>query len=379
MKKKLEAMLLVGVPEHDADIEYAGGFRAISPVVLLCANAKRYLVVSSLEYGRACQAIHTAGISGHVNVLNSSQLGLKGRKAAQVSEWALKVVRDAGVRCVTVPGNFPHAVAKRLIKAGIKLVIAKQALFPQRQVKSKKELINITESQQAAIIAVRSAIALIAKTSITAEGFLKLGTELLTSEAVRRMISQVLLEHGCFSRETIVAGGRQAANPHDIGSGPLPAHEAIVIDIFPQHMVHGYWGDLTRTVVKGKPSAKLKKMYQAVKAAQSAALAKIKPGVQAKSVHRAAVEEFLHRRYETRIEEGVPSGFIHSTGHGVGLAIHELPTIGSATTRLRSGNVITIEPGLYYPDIGGIRIEDTVVVTPSGWRYLVPCEKKFEI
>jgi len=379
MKKRLGAILLVGIPEHDADLEYAGGFRAGSPVVLLCIGVKKYLVVVGLEYGRACKVIHSAGKSGRVKVLNSSQLGLKGRKAAQVSEWALKVVQDAGVRRVTVPGSFPHAVARRLTKAGIQVIIAKQPLFPRRQVKTREELARITQSQQAAVIAIRSAITLIAKTSVTTEGFLKLGTELLTSETVRRVISGVLLEHGCFSRETIVAGGRQAVNPHDVGSGPLPAHEAIIIDIFPQHLVHGYWGDLTRTVVKGKPSAKLKKMYQAVKAAQSSALARIKPGVQAKSVHMAAVEEFSHRRYETRIEEGVPIGFIHSTGHGVGLAIHELPTIGSANTRLKSGNVVTVEPGLYYPDLGGIRIEDTVVVTPTGWRYLVPCEKKFEI
>ena len=379
MKKKSVAMLLVGIPEYDADIEYAGGFRAISPVVLLCINAKKHLVVSGLEYGRACKTIYSAGKSKRVNVLNSSQLGLKGKKAAQVSEWALKLVQDAGVRSVTVPGDFPHAVAKRLIKAGIKVIITKQALFPRRQVKSSKEIANITESQQAAVIAVRSAIALIAKTSITNDGFLKLGTELLTSEAVRRLISQVLLDHGCFSRETIVAGGKHAANPHDVGSGPLPAHEAIVMDIFPQHLEHGYWGDLTRTVVRGNPSAKLKKMYQAVKAAQSAALAKVKPGVQAKSVHMAVVDEFSRRHYETKIEEGIPSGFIHSTGHGVGLAIHESPTIGMSTARLKSGNIITIEPGLYYPDIGGIRIEDTVVVTPTGWRYLVPCEKKFEV
>jgi Xaa-Pro aminopeptidase len=206
-----------------------------------------------------------------------------------------------------------------------------------------------------------------------------LRNELLTSERVRRAILRTLLEHDCFAREVIVAGGAQAADPHVQGEGPLRASEAIVLDIFPQHLGHGYWGDLTRTVVKGKPPAELKRMYGAVKAAQMAALRAVRAGVQGASVHGRAVAEFKRRGYETREIKGRAAGFIHGTGHGLGLAIHEAPSVSAAEGRLRAGNVITVEPGLYYPDAGGVRIEDAVVVTRTGCRLLARCEKRFEV
>jgi Xaa-Pro aminopeptidase len=188
-----------------------------------------------------------------------------------------------------------------------------------------------------------------------------------------------LLEHRCRGEETIVACGRDAADPHERGSGPLSAREAIVIDIFPQHMEHGYWGDLTRTVVKGQPGPKLVALYRAVKEAQRAALKAIKPRVQVCTVHKAAQQVFEKAGFATGITDGFPQGFIHSTGHGVGLDIHEPPSLGDSTARLREGQVITVEPGLYYRTLGGVRIEDTVVVTKEGWRYLVPLEKKFQL
>ena len=131
--------------------------------------------------------------------------------------------------------------------------------------------------------------------------------------------------------------------------------------------------------MRGRPSRELRKMYQAVKRAQEEALRAVKAGVKGSTVHRRVVAEFERRGYATREENGRQVGFIHGTGHGVGLAIHEAPGVGLRDVRLRSGNVITVEPGLYYPDVGGVRIEDTVVVTPAGWRYLVPCEKRFEV
>jgi Xaa-Pro aminopeptidase len=196
---------------------------------------------------------------------------------------------------------------------------------------------------------------------------------------VKRLIERVLLDHGCSGKNTIVAGGEQGADPHEQGHGPLLARRPIVIDIFPQHTRSGYWGDLTRTVVRGAAGHELRRMYAAVRAAQAAALAKIRAGARCSAVHKAAAEELAGRGFETGARNGRPAGFIHSTGHGVGLAIHEAPSVSRFGGRLEAGNVITVEPGLYYPGLGGIRIEDTVEVTKTGWRYVVPCEKRFEI
>ena len=248
-----------------------------------------------------------------------------------------------------------------------------------RAVKSGEEVKKIQESQQAAVIAMRAAMALIASAEITRRDGLAIRGRALTSEMVRRLITHTLLEQDCSGKGTIVACGPQSVDPHALGTGPLMAHQPIVIDIFPQHEAHGYWGDLTRTVVRGTPTPALRRMYHAVRAAQGAALATIRAGVSCRRVHRAAADEFVRRGYDTRAIDGRAVGFIHSVGHGVGLAIHEWPRVSLNDTRLRKGHVITVEPGLYYPDIGGIRVEDTVMVTTDGWRGLVPCEKRFEI
>jgi Xaa-Pro aminopeptidase len=133
-------------------------------------------------------------------------------------------------------------------------------------------------------------------------------------------------------------------------------------------------------VLKGKASRKVKHMYHTVKRAHAAALRLVKSGVATKTIHQAAVDSIAARGYVTGRSEVGLQGFMHSTGHGVGLAVHEEPSVGqSGISRLRCGDVITIEPGLYYADTGGIRIEDTVVVTSTGYQYLAPCEKVFEI
>jgi Xaa-Pro aminopeptidase len=201
----------------------------------------------------------------------------------------------------------------------------------------------------------------------------------LTSEIVRRLIHKTLIDHDCAGVETIVAGGDQATDPHERGHGILFAGQAIIIDIFPRSEKTGYWGDLTRTVCRGTAAPELKKLYHAVKAAQQAALRAVKPGVCADDVHAAAKVVFEKRGYKTEEVNGRHVGFIHGTGHGVGLDIHELPRVGTSGEILELGNIITVEPGLYYPGLGGIRIEDTLVVTEKGWRYLAPCAKKFEL
>jgi Xaa-Pro aminopeptidase len=147
------------------------------------------------------------------------------------------------------------------------------------------------------------------------------------------------------------------------GSGPLKSDEPIVIDLFPVEEKSGYYADMTRTVVKGEPSADLLAMFDALRQAKQLGTSQVKSGVSGADIHQAVVDFFKDQGYESNSR-----GFIHNLGHGVGLQVHELPTVGPAGKPLVSGNVITIEPGLYYPGIGGVRLEDIGVVTKSGFE-----------
>lgn len=366
--------MLIGGAADCPDMEYASGFRAVDPVVFLKKGRQAHLVVPELEFGRASKTARRG-----VQVHTPRQLGVGRGKQRSLDAWALALARHTGLRHVRVPFFFPYGVAARLARAGIRAAVATGSLFPERAMKTPEEVHRITESQQAAVIAMRAAIRQIASARIDGRGYLRWSGGALTSRDVRQTIMKVLFQHDCTGREIIVAGGEDAVDPHQVGEGPLRAHEAIVIDIFPQHQSHGYWGDLTRTVVKGAPPAELRRVYQAVKAAQAAALSRVRPGVKCSSIHSAAVAEFERRGCRTFDQNGTKVGFIHGTGHGLGLAIHEPPWISRADGWLKSGHVITIEPGLYYPGIGGVRIEDTIVVTAGGWRHLAPCEKRFEV
>ena len=336
---------------------------------MLYNKEKRVLIVPKLEYGRAIRR------AKNTKILTAELLRATGKKHP-----VLQLLRNEKIKKVSVCGGFPYDLACILQKGGVKVQILKTAPFVKRERKTTDEIRKMRETQQAAVIAMRSAISMIAHTTITSDRHLLFQKKIMTSESIRFAIMRMLLDHKCSGKEVVVACGKQAADPHEPGYGPLYANEPIVLDIFPRHMEHGYWGDMTRTVVRGKASPEIKNMYYAVKAAYNAALTRVKPGVCYKTIHQAAFDEIAQRGFITQEKDGRPEGFFHGTGHGVGLAIHEAPGVSKGNKqRLQSGHVITIEPGLYYPEIGGIRIEDTIIVTPGGWRYLVPCEKRFEI
>jgi len=204
-----------------------------------------------------------------------------------------------------------------------------------------------------------------------------------TSEGVHAIIDKILSAHGCESPEGhIVAGGKQSAEPHEAGSGRLRRGEPIVIDIYPRSKKSGYFADMTRTVCVGKPPAQLQKMYAAVLQAQELALSMIKPGVNGKDIQQAVEKYFASAGFKTSgkgKEFTYAEGFVHGVGHGVSKKLHANPKINRTGGILKIGDVVTVEPGLYYKRIGGVRIEDMVVVTKQGHRNLTRFSKKFSI
>jgi len=202
----------------------------------------------------------------------------------------------------------------------------------------------------------------------------------LTSEKLRAIIDIAIIQAGGLASHTIVAGGRQACDPHEQGHGVLRAHEPIIIDIFPRSQKTGYFGDITRTVVKGRANESARRLYQTVARAQEIGFEKIESGVAGAEVHKAVKEFFDGQGYKTGRRDGCMQGFFHGTGHGLGLEIHETPRISATSSDyLRAGHVVTVEPGLYYQEIGGIRLEDVAFIASNNPRNLTKFEKVLEV
>lgn len=366
----LDALLFIGDSFCESDMYYLSRFFSFDRFAIL-ASDKIVLLVSSLEQGRAvlesCADV----------VASTSEYGIHEKlKASERPEEAyllalLEFLRDQEVSRIGVPRRFPAGFFYSLSKE-FSIRIVESPVSNWREIKCQEEIDAIRSVQRSCELAMRSAVKLISKSKIINEK-LYLGGKPLTSEKVRGAIEVALLREGCEAVDTIVAGGASAANPHARGSGALPAGGPIVIDIFPRSRSTRYFADMTRTVTKGEPDLKLIEIYQAVLEAQTAALSMLQAGADGREVHAKVCQVFDNYGFYERDK----SGFIHSTGHGIGLEIHELPSISEAGSILKSGSVVTVEPGLYYPDIGGVRLEDLAVIRKGGCENLTEFEKRF--
>ena len=195
------------------------------------------------------------------------------------------------------------------------------------------------------------------------------------SEEAKAVLDQVLESHGCESPENrIVAGGVGTFEPHYRGEGVIERNQPIVIDIYPRSRESGFYADMTRTVCLGEPSPELQAMYSAVQQAHTTSVATLRSGTHCSDVHKASVDVFESLGYKTTGEGTLfkyAEGFVHSVGHGLGRNVHEEPKVGMTSVDvLQAGDVITIEPGLYYKHIGGVRLEDLFVITETGYEQL---------
>jgi len=370
MKKPAPVHILISSEKNTANIRYLCGAEPPEAAMLIQTGRRGTLIVAEMETNR----LHRS-VSRGIIVLHPGMIGSSWKKGA--ADWIKKSVAE---KKLSVDADFPPGIAEKLRRSGYKIKISEEPVCPQREIKTADEISAVQNAQRSAVAAMNAAIQQIAAAKPGKDGILRSGKTILTSEMVRATICHVLLDLDCIATETIVACGPHSADPHERGTGPLRAGQPIVLDIFPRSGKTGYWGDLTRTVCRGAAPAKLKKMYHAVKAAHAAALKAVKAGSWTDDVHAAAAEELKRRGFKTEPINGIPQGFIHGTGHGVGLEIHEAPRVSSANhQKLKAGNIITIEPGLYYPEIGGVRIEDTVLVTKDGYQMLDSCQKKLEI
>ena len=355
------------------DVRYATGLVAADPFFLLADGPRLHLLVSALEAARARKTCPAARLH------TPAELFPGGVRPPPPGAQVLALVRKLRFRAVRVGPYFPHGIARALERGGVRVELVPGPAFPRRAVKTRREVACIAQAQRAAAAALRAAVACIRGAAVARSGELRHAGRVLTAERVKELIARTLQAHGCSAEDPIVAVGPQGARPHDTGSGPLRAGVPVVLDIFPRNQATGYWGDITRTVVRGRASAEVRRMHRAVLAAQKRALAMVRPGVAGRTIHRAVEEYFRRAGFATRLAPaGRECGFIHGTGHGVGLDIHEAPALRNGPGRLAAGQVVTVEPGLYYPGRGGVRIEDTVLVTRTGHKILASFPKNLE-
>ena len=377
-RREKTALLLYANPEIDADMLYFGKFLAPDPFLAIGFRSRRIGVLSPLELGRASKE------SGFTDVLSLTDVRADAARSLSIGQPKMgDIIRylaeSYGIARFKVPVNFPFGIAKALETSGIEIEVGDDPFFPQREKKTDAEADSIRAGNAMSSAGFRLVQKVLKASTINKHGFLIFEGKKLTSEYLQGAIEKHILDLGGVSANTIVAGGDQACDPHERGFGPLKANELIIVDIFPRVKATHFHGDMTRTFLKGKASPEQKRLVKTVKAAHSLGLSMAKARVTGNQIHTAIQRLFTEQGYKTERIGDTFQGFFHGTGHGLGLDVHEGPRVSLGSGTLKSGNVITVEPGLYYPGVGGCRIEDVVRVTQKGCELLSSHSYSWEI
>ncbi len=361
--------LLYADTSRSPDALYFGRVDVPDPFIAFGLRRRKFAVVGALEFGRVKRTSDFDVVLPLEGYLKRARELWPERKPG-AAEVIYLVAKDYGQQSFTVPDDFPASVYEKLFELGLDLEVADGAIFPAREIKTPTEAAAVREGNRCSARGFAAAERILRASQIRGRRLVYEG-KTVTSERLKYAIEVACLEAGAVSANTIVAGGDQACDPHERGSGPLRPHELIIVDIFPRVTRTGYHGDMTRTFLRGDASDAQQALVAAVRAAQLAALKAIRSGANGRDVHGRCVAVFTARGYETRHTAKGSVGFFHGTGHGLGLAVHEPPRMsGMVDYILKEKSVVTVEPGLYYPGLGGCRIEDVVQVTNAAPRML---------
>jgi len=334
---------------------------------------RRVAILHSLEIPRVREEAPELEIIP-LEQLGSDELFSQGLQGWEIQlELALRACRELGIERATVPETFPVGHADHLRANGFELTVDRDLFNDRRRSKNETELQGIRKAQRACEAALDASRELLRRAEANGEG-LEVDGEPLTCERIKRVIEDVFADHEVEGGEMIVAHGPQTAVGHNMGSGQIAPNEPIVFDLYPKDKATGCYADMTRTYVVGEPSDELKEWYRLVKEALDTSTAEVKPGVNGRKLYEQVCDIFHGAGYKTQLNkepgEVLEDGFFHGLGHGVGLEVHELPTMGRTGQDLVPGDVITIEPGLYRSGYGGLRLEDLVRVTEDGYEVI---------
>jgi Xaa-Pro aminopeptidase len=376
-------VLLFGESYHHPNVYYRSGFLVPDPVVLVDRGGDDTVLWSSeLEEGRARKEARVGRVRSIQELDWSAIMSRAGSEQDAWSGLLTAICREERMEEVDVDADFPLILADALRSQDVAIHPRGDLYRRARRIKTEQEVAWITATENAGMDALQRAIDIIAAAEVR-DGLLYAEGRPLSGDDLVRAVESRLLELGCSTEDSICCGGPDSADPHRRTSTVLRAGLPIVLDIFPFDRTTRYWGDMTRTVVRGTPPPEVQAMWDAVFEAQQAGLSAVRPGANGRDVHYACCRVFADRGYGSlpkpfrEIES--QARFIHGTGHGLGLEIHEYPRVSDVDVTLEVGDVITVEPGLYDPRFGGIRIEDLVVVTEDGCRNLTGLPKVFAL
>jgi Xaa-Pro aminopeptidase len=372
-----DAIVMAGIPSSNADLYRRIRFLVGDPVAYIrvptnAGDARTTLILRDIEMHRARQQARADQIACPADFEPAG--GLSGDRETATAQAAAVCLCRAGVRRVWGDRTLPLIFADLIRRAGIEVICNPEMGIIERRCKDDQEIQWLRQSQQVTEQAVQMACEMVARASVDRDGGLVHENEPLTSERLRTEIDVWLLRKGFAGPPAIVAGGPAGADCHNLGSGRLHTQQPVIIDVFPQSRTSRYYGDCTRTVVHGVPSERLQRMHEAVVHAKAAALRATRAGVTGEAVHQATTNAILEHGFAIGLPaDDAPVDYcamIHGTGHGVGLDVHEPPLLDKKGPPLLVGDALTIEPGLYCREIGGIRVEDMVIVTEDGCENL---------
>jgi Xaa-Pro aminopeptidase len=343
------------------------------PFLYLERGARRVVAIHALEIPRVREQAPELEVVPTAE-LGEDELYAAGKQGPEIDlELVLRACRKLEIEQATVPAAFPLEKADFLRANGIQLAVDRDFFDNRRRSKNETELRGIRNAQKACEAALDEARSLLRRARGDGTG-LEVDGEPLTSELLKRTIETVFLRFDVEGGDMIVSHGPQSAVGHDMGSGQLRSNEPIVFDLFPKDKATGCYADMTRTYVVGNPPDEVEQWHKLVKEALDRSTAEVKPGVNGRVLFELVCGIFQDAGYKTQLNkqagEVLEDGFFHGLGHGVGLEVHELPSMGRTGHDLVPGDVITIEPGLYRSGFGGLRLEDLVLVTPDGYEVL---------
>jgi Xaa-Pro aminopeptidase len=367
-------VVLFGDTTRSPELRHEVPLSIPDPFLYVERDGLRHVVVVSLELPLLEQlggyVLHPFEEFGLDELRRSS-----GSQLELLSEIVVRAVTSFGVEQALVPASFPIFTADRLRAAGVEVCPSPEEFVARRRVKSGFELAGIRRAQAAAEAGMGAARDLLRRSSAAAGGVLELDGAPLRSEQIKAAISATFTEHGCSADLFVVSHGEQAAIGHHAGAGEIRAGEPVVVDLWPRDNASSCWADMTRTFVVGEVDAELAEWHALCREALGRALAAVRPGVSGKELYDTVCDLFEAAGYPTQRTkadgETLERGFHHALGHGVGLEVHELPLLNLLGKEpLLAGDVLAIEPGLYRPGFGGLRLEDLVLVTGEGCENL---------
>jgi Xaa-Pro aminopeptidase len=357
-----EALVLYGAPELSADLFHAVPAANIDPFLYVESNGRRAATVSQLDADKVA-ALGIEIVDRYD--LGADELISRGISSHELEiELARRACERLGVRRARVPSEFPVGVADRLRGAGVEVVVDPEAFVEKRRVKTASELEGIRRAQTAADAAMGVAARMIREGGVT-------------SEEVRAEMQTLCDAQRCdLADDVIVAHGPQSAIGHEAGYGPIGEGEVVVVDIWPRDRISRCWADMTRTFVAGgmEPAEEIAEYWRLAREALDRSFAEVRAGADCRHIFVISCEPFETAGYPTQRTKApgakLEEGYFHSLGHGVGLEVHERPNLGRTPDTLVAGDVITLEPGCYSKALGGVRLEDLVLVGEDGAELL---------